>query len=149
MRLCRTFIFSILTTLALAGCSKDGERGPEYLEVNKNNISGKWELVEFNGQPLAEGTYMEIELVRNDETFTINQNFDSFQDIPHTVTGRYSLSTDVERGVVIDGVYDHDAGFWSHSYVISELTAGSMVWTAYDSPDFTQEFRRAANANKQ
>lgn len=87
---------------------------------------------------------MEIEFVRNDETFTMSQNFDSFQDIPHTVTGRYSLSTDVERGAVIDGVYDHDAGFWSHRYVISGLTSDSMVWTAYDSPDFTNEFRRAA-----
>ncbi|MGM9738101.1 MAG: lipocalin family protein [Candidatus Cryptobacteroides sp.] len=142
MKLCRTFIYSILTTLALAGCSKDEDRGPEYLEVNKNNISGKWELVKWNGEPLAEGTFMEIEFVRNDETFTMSQNFDSFQDIPHTVTGRYSLSTDIERGAVIDGVYDHDAGFWSHRYVISALTAGSMIWTAYDSPDFTNEFRR-------
>ena len=48
----------------------------------------------------------------------------------------------MERGAVIDGVYDHDAGFWSHRYVISDLTVDSMVWTAYDSPEYVQEFRR-------
>ena len=98
--------------------------------------------MKLNGNALEEGTFMNIELVRNDETFTIVQNFDSFQDIPHTVTGRYSLTIEVERGAVIDGVYDHDAGFWSHRYVISDLTVDSMVWTAYDSPEYVQEFRR-------
>ena len=144
MKLCNKLIFSILASLALFGCSKDEVSGPEYLEVNKNNISGKSELVKWNGEPLAEGTYMEITFVRNDETFTMTQNFDSFQDIPHTVTGRYSLSTDVEKGAVIDGVYDHDAGFWSHRYIISGLTSESMLWTAMDTPEFTQEFRRAS-----
>lgn len=142
MKLGRLFICAIISLTAAIACSKDEESGPVYLEVNKNNISGKWELVKLNGNALEEGTFMNIELVRNDETFTIVQNFDSFQDIPHTVTGRYSLTIEVERGAVIDGVYDHDAGFWSHRYVISDLTVDSMVWTAYDSPEYVQEFRR-------
>ena len=79
------FILPIIL-LSLVSCKKD-EPLPEQLEVNRNNISGQWELVEWNGNNLEEGSFFRIELVRNDATFTIWQNFDAFPSLSREITG--------------------------------------------------------------
>ena len=138
------FLLLTLGIILLCGaCSKNtGMEKREWLEVNANNISGKWELVEWNGMALEEGSYFQIEFVRNDGSFTIWQNMDSFQDIAHEITGRYSLKTEPAIGSIIEGIYDHDSDFWSHSYIIRDLTRDSMLWIATDDENFTQLFSR-------
>ncbi len=117
------------------------EEAPQ-LEVNANNISGQWELVEWNGISLTEGTYVYLDIVRNDKTYTMYQNLDSFSNVPHVVTGSYRLSTDEELGAIIRGTYDHDSGEWSHRYIIQSLTANEMLWVATDDLSFSQKFVR-------
>ena len=138
-------ILILLSIIAIAAvsCEKDSmpEEAPQ-LEVNANNISGQWELVEWNGISLTEGTYVYLDIVRNDKTYTMYQNLDSFSNVPHVVTGSYRLSTDEELGAIIRGTYDHDSGEWSHRYIIPSLTANEMFWVAKDDPSFTQKFRR-------
>ena len=135
-------IKSILAVLAVAmlaiACQKETAPAVVYLDVTPNNISGNWQLVEWNGQQLDAGTYFFIELVRKDKEFTIWQNFDSMSSYPHQVTGNYNLETDVEKGVIIIGKYDFDGGFWSHDYEVNDLTANQMTWVAVDDPGFTQ-----------
>ena len=123
-----------------------GEKEPviEYLEVNKNNISGTWSLTEWNGAALKEGSFLRMELIRDDGTFRITENLDSFEDIPRVVTGRYSLDNYDDLGAVISGDYDHDSGFWTHSYVIRDLTSLSMTWIAVDDENFVQVFERCS-----
>ena len=116
---------------------------PEPLEVNTNNISGKWELVEWNGAPMAEGTYVYMDIERG-KTYTMYQNMDSFSNIPHVITGSYNLATDPELGAIIRGSYDHDNGDWSHRYIIKDLYENEMLWVAKDDPAFTQKFRRVS-----
>ena len=70
------------------------------------------------------------------------QNLDSFNDVPHVVTGSYYIDTDVELGAVIRGNYDHDSGDWAHRYIVRSLTASKMVWVAKDDATFVQEFER-------
>ena len=70
------------------------------------------------------------------------QNLDSFNDIPHVVSGSYYLETDPAVGAIIRGNYDHDSGDWAHRYIITELTADQMVWTAKDDPTFVQLWKR-------
>ena len=87
---------SILTALAAAlllalSCTEKPVETVEYLDVNANNISGKWELVEWNGSSLTEGTYVYLNIVRNDRTYTMYQNLDSFNNVPHVVTGSYFI----------------------------------------------------------
>ena len=118
--------------------------GPEPLEVNTNNISGKWELVEWNGAPMAEGTYVYMDIERG-KTYTMYQNLDSFSDIPHVITGSYNLATDPELGAIIRGSYDHDNGDWAHRYIIKDLYENEMLWVAKDNPAFTQKFARIAS----
>lgn len=117
--------------------------GSEPLEVNTNNISGKWELVEWNGAPMAEGTYVYMDIERG-KTYTMYQNLDSFKKIPHVITGSYNLAADPELGAIIRGSYDHDNGDWSHRYIIKDLYENEMFWVAKDDPAFTQKFCRVS-----
>ena len=146
MNILKKTFFPLLAAMALVSvsCEKNGIPEPEepQLEVNANNISGKWELVEWNEAELAEGTYVYIDLVRNDRTYTMYQNLDSFADVPHVVTGSYYIETDVELGAVIRGNYDHDSGDWAHRYVVKSLTATTMIWVAKDNENFIQKFSR-------
>lgn len=137
-------LLSIIAMTAVS-CGKiiitEPEEAPQ-LEVNANNISGQWELVEWNGNRMSEGTYVYLDIVRNDKTYTMYQNMDSFSNVPHVITGSYFLSTDVELGAVIRGSYDHDSGEWAHRYIIENLTANEMLWVATDDLSFSQKFVR-------
>lgn len=139
---------SILATLAVifsavaCGNKMPVEPPVEYLEVNVSNISGSWELVEWNGAQLQSGTYVFLNIIRKDWTYQMWQNVDSFQDIPHQVTGRFYLEVDPAYGAIIRGEYDHDSGDWAHRYIIKDLTKDSMVWVAKDNADYVQKFVR-------
>lgn len=139
----RTIAVSVFAAMALIACDRNDLSEPiEYLEVNANNISGAWELSQWNGSALEEGTYVYLDIVRKDKTYTMYQNLDSFADVPHVVTGAYFLDTDPELGAIIRGNYDYDAGDWAHRYIIRELTENSMVWIAKDDQSFIQKFVR-------
>lgn len=139
---------SILVTLAVllsaVACENKMPVEPpvEYLEVNVSNISGTWELVEWNGAELQSGTYVFLNIIRKDWTYQMWQNVDSFQDVPHMVTGRFYLDVDPAVGAVIRGDYDHDSGDWAHRYIIKDLTKDSMIWVAKDNADYVQKFVR-------
>lgn len=134
----------LAAAFAALSCEKVVDGGDEelLLEVNANNISGQWELASWNGEALDEGTYVYIDIVRNDRTYTIYQNIDSFQNVPHKVSGSYYLENNPEIGAVIRGNYDHDSGDWGHRYIITDLTHSHMTWTAKDDPSFVQEWNR-------
>lgn len=142
MKYIKYLIAFFMMSLFAASCEKDIEPEVVYLEVNANNISGQWELSEWNGAGLADGTYVYLDIVRNDRTYTMYQNLDSFMDVPHTVTGSYFLETDPELGAIIRGNYDHDSGDWAHRYIIKDLTATEMTWIARDDESFIQKFVR-------
>ena len=141
-----TLISIIAIAFSAASCEKEENNAqPQQLEVNAHNISGQWELVQWNGNALVEGTYVYLDIVRNDKTYTMYQNMDSFTNVPHVITGSYALSTDVELGAIIRGIYDHDCGEWSHRYVIKSLTSNTMEWVAVDDASFTQTYIRVEN----
>ena len=141
----KILILLSIITMAAVSCGKIIQTEPEdapQLEVNANNISGQWELVEWNGSYLSEGTYVYLDIVRNDKTYTMYQNMDSFTNVPHVLTGSYHLSTDVELGAIIRGMYDYDSGDWAHRYIVKSLTAEEMVWVAKDDKTYIQKFKK-------
>lgn len=133
-----SILFAAITLVACA----EKEEPIVYLDVNAHNISGSWKLVEWNGAALNESTYMYVNFVRNDKTYTIYQNLDSFTDVPHVVTGAFYIETDRELGAIIRGNYDYDSGDWAHRYIVKNLTATEMTWIAKDDETYVQKFVR-------
>jgi hypothetical protein len=134
---------AVILLSAFAFCSCVEKEEPiVYLDVNAHTISGSWQLVEWSGVSLNETTYMYVDFVRNDRTYTIYQNLDSFTDVPHVVTGSFYIETDLELGAVIRGNYDHDSGDWAHRYIVKNLTETEMTWIAKDDETYVQKFVR-------
>lgn len=140
----KTLMTIVLLAVMAVACDKNdmSQPAPVQLEVNAHNISGKWVLMEWNGAAMAPGTYVYLDIVRNDRTYTMYQNVDSFNDVPHTVTGSYVIYTDDELGSLIRGSYDYDGGEWAHRYIVKSLTDRQMIWVAKDDASFTQLFER-------
>lgn len=138
----KMLIAAAFAVMSLISCTEKPEVTVEYLDVNANNISGRWELVEWNGVPLTEGTYVYLDIVRNDRTYTMYQNLDSFTNVPHKVTGSYYIEYDPELGAILRGNYDHDSGDWAHRYIVKDLTATEMYWIAKDDRTFIQKYVR-------
>lgn len=138
----KMLIAAAFAVMSLISCTEKPEVTVEYLDVNANNISGRWELVEWNGAPLTEGTYVYLDIVRNDRTYTMYQNLDSFTNVPHKVTGSYYIEYDPELGAILRGNYDHDSGDWAHRYIVKDLTATEMYWIAKDDRTFIQKYVR-------
>lgn len=127
------FLFSLM--FCLASCEDDfhsgsgSHSGGSGMDVTPANINGTWQLSEWNGAPLAEGTYCYVVFSRRERTFEIYQKFDSMY--ARYITGTYSIEDDSYKGYVISGVYDYDNGDWNNDYVVTDLLeSGSMVWTA-------------------
>lgn len=125
----------IALVCSFAACSDDDNTAaPTTLDVTPANIAGTWMLAEWNGNPIADGTYCYIKFNRKDRSFAMYQNFDSMY--PRCITGLFSIEHDEDNGYTISGTYDYGMGEWNRSYVVTELYAtGSMVWTACDNPD--------------
>ena len=69
-----TLLVIALFACGFAACSSDDEEPEEpSLEVTPANLHGTWKLAEWNGEPLAEGTYCYIVFNRKDQTFEMYQ----------------------------------------------------------------------------
>lgn len=123
--------------LVLVSCEKTDYTGPEYLGVTSTNIAGTWQVTMLGGLPLEEGSLVYYEFVRRGSTFAMYDNLAS--SMLDKNTGVFSLN---ETDATIQGKFDYSAGSWSHTYVISELTETSMVWTAVDDPDYVTKYVR-------
>lgn len=124
-----------LFAVSFAGCDDDKSYEDPGLEVSLYNISGTWKLETWNnGQSLADGSYVYLELsYRDGNEFVIYQNLDSFG--PRRITGVYNLYTDESLGSVIRGMYDYENGDWASRYVIRDLYGDRMTWIATDNAD--------------
>ena len=117
----------------------------EYLDVTANNLAGNWEQVEWRGSELVESSYFYMKIVRKDQKFTFYQNTDSMADMPHVITGRFNIEIDPELGAIILGEYDYVGEYWSHRYIVKELTADTMTWIAVDDPTEIKKFVRISS----
>ena len=77
MRILFRIIPLCMLLLGFVACDDEDEAKVETLEVTPANLNGTWQLVEWNGESLAEGTYCYITFVRRDKTFQMYQKFDS------------------------------------------------------------------------
>lgn len=134
------FAALLFAAAILWACEDDKEQVAPGLEVTANNIAGTWQLAAWKGAPLAEGSYVYIEFVRKDRTFTMYQNIDSFG--PRKVEGEFAIYEDPDLGAVIRGMYNYGVGDWNQRYIISDLTKTSMVWTVTTDPEDVTRYER-------
>lgn len=134
-----------LTALAvflccLVSCDDDEPIIPT-LKVTPANLNGTWELSEWNGTPLAEGTYCYVVFNRKEQTFEMYQKFDSMY--ARYITGSFSIKNDPYLGAVISGEYDFGNGEWNNKYIVTDLLeSGSMIWTAKDNENDVNKYIR-------
>lgn len=84
------FRFTLLALIATAFCACDDDKSyVAPLDVTPNNLAGTWQLVQWNGAPLAEGSYVYIEFIRKDQKYVMYQNLDSFG--ARKLTGRFAI----------------------------------------------------------
>jgi hypothetical protein len=140
-RIFRLFVLAMMATAVAVSCNDKEDYVEPTLDVTPNNIAGCWSLDSWSGGELSEGSYVYIDFVRADKTYTLYQNIDS--QYMRAITGHYFIYTDDEKGAIIRGNYDYGNGDWSHRYVVTELTEGRMVWTALDNPADVSVYIRA------
>lgn len=123
--------------VAAASCSKT-EEDVVYLQLTPFNIDGIWQLSEWNGEPLADGSYAYIEFDRRDMQFTSYSNIETSS--PVIEPGTFGI---YQEENAIWGYYEYDnQRWWTHKYVVSELTSDRMVWTAQDDPSEVRVYVR-------
>ena len=131
-------LLMILSVALFAACDDPIETTEPTLKVTPYNLDGTWQLAEWNGAPLAEGSYVYLVLDRKSK-FEMYQNTGSMY--PMLYTGTYALEEDWRVGDIISGVYDYEQGKWNE-YVITDLYKESMTWTAKDDATDVQKFVR-------
>ena len=141
-KLLKGAFLALMAVATMTSCSDDEAYQEPTLDVTPNNIAGSWRLQSWSGGELAEGSFVYIDFVRADRTYTLYQNIDSHQT--RTITGRYYIETDAELGAIIRGSYDYGNGDWAHRYIVTNLTENSMVWTAKDNSEDVSVYVRAA-----
>lgn len=135
--LLKTVLVALAVTFA-ASCDRNGEAEEAYLPLTVFNVDGVWELAEWNGSPLADGTFAYLRLTRQDRGFTTYDNLSTFGT--HVETGFFDI---YQEENAIWGYYEYDnTRWWSHKYIVSELTGDRMVWTAEDDFDEVRVYVR-------
>ena len=134
--------FTLMAIVTMTACNDKDIYQEPTLEVTPANIAGSWRLESWSGGELAEWAFVYIDFVRADRTYTLYQNIDSHQT--RTITGRYYIETDAEFGAIIRGNYDYGNGDWAHRYIVTDLTADRMVWTAKDNSNDVSIYVRAS-----
>ena len=135
----RNILSAAAVVISAVSCDKNETTPDVSLPVPYFNLDGTWELVEWNGEPLAEGTYAYIELTRQGE-FSSYSNIESTSLVTTVRTGVYDIDQDDNS---VGGYYDYmDYQQWAHRYVVSGLTVDGMTWTAADDPSEVRIYSR-------
>lgn len=141
-RIFKTLVAMAIGLMIAVGCQPIEEpQAPPQLDVTPNNVAGSWKLTYWMGKPLAEGSYVYLDLVRSGRTYTMYQNMDSHYT--RTLTGRYYIEIDEMGKAVIRGNYDHGVGEWNNRYIVTSLTANEMIWQAEGNPEDVSTYMRA------
>lgn len=134
-------IMALFMLLFSFSACEDEDEPVSSLEVNPANLNGTWRLEEWNGQPLAEGTYCYITFARKDKTYKMYQKFDSMY--ARYITGKFDIELDDYLGYIISGNYDYGNGDWNNKYIVTDLLpSGSMIWTVEEDADDVSKYVR-------
>ena len=123
-------LFAVATVVA--ACEKPvNDLSEPAIEVTTKRLDGAWELSAWNGEALAEGTYLYVEFNGKERRFEMWDNLGSMY-VQHK-SGTFAISQDSEERYIINGQYDYGVGDWNNDYVVRMLADGEeMEWSNDD-----------------
>ena len=128
MKLFRLLLLATMATTLLSGCKNDPPL--PAAPVTYEAIDGCWQLTEWNGEELAEGTYLYAKFDGVERRFEMWDNLGSMY-VQHK-SGSFTITTDKQGNATLSGVYDYGVGDWGNDYLAKMLgpTGEKMVWYA-------------------
>ena len=144
MKLAKQFLMiaAIVAITLTYGCKKetpDNNESQPTISVTYSLLNGAWELVAWDGAPLAEGTYLYVEFDRTEHRFKMWDNIGSMY--PRSTTGIFNIEKDDYERYILSGYYDHGVGYWNQSYEVVAYSNDEMVWRSMTTGEQT-EYRR-------
>ena len=139
----RVLMAAVIVAIALTyGCKRETTINNESLPtiaVTYSLLNGAWELVAWDGKPLAEGTYLYVEFDKTEHHFEMWENIGSMY--PRSTTGIFNIEKDDYDRYILSGYYDHGVGDWNQSYEVVAYSNDEMVWRSTTTGEQT-EYRR-------
>lgn len=144
MKLAKQFLMiaAIVAITLTSGCKRetlDNNESQPTIAVTYSLLHGAWELVAWDGAPLAEGTYLYVEFDRSEHRFEMWENIGSMY--PRSTTGTFNIEKDDYERYILSGYYDHGVGDWNQSYEVVAYSNDEMVWRSMTTGEQT-EYRR-------
>ena len=119
------------SALLLLSCEKPVNNDPplHMPEVTLRTIAGAWQLEEWNGEALADETYLYIEFDGKSQRFEMWDNLGSMYT--QHKTGSFAITKDENDKVIISGQYDNGVGDWNKSYEAHFTQRGDSDYMAW------------------
>ena len=121
----------VAIALIVGGCKRGATPAviATGMDVTYSTIDGSWELIAWNGEALAEGTYCYIDFDRTEQRFEMWFNFDSMY--ADRRSGTFTIAEDEYGDFILAGRYDYGVGDWNDTYRVTMYSPGrEMRWEA-------------------
>ena len=147
MRLINRLVATLLiaATTLIAGCEKPAPMPTvEQTPVTYAAIDGCWQLTMWQGEPIADDTYLYIEFDRTTHTYVMWDNLNSMYAVD--VTGSFTITAEEDGRYTLSGTYDYGKGDWNSNYYVELHDEGErMQWYSLDGTHQVMDFQRIAD----
>ena len=142
MRLLQRLVATLIVVATIAGCEKPAPLPTEEkIAVTYAALDGCWQLSMWQGAPMAEDTYLYIELDRREHRYTMWDNIDSMYATD--TTGTFAITEEEDGTYTLSGTYDYGVGDWSSDYRVTLSNEGErMQWISRSGSFQTMDFVR-------
>lgn len=121
-------LVAIAATVANYGCKQReiNDLSQPSVAVTYSLIDGAWQMVEWQGKPLAEGLYLYVEFDRTEQHFEMWENIGSMY--ARNTTGSFRIEQDEYDRYILCGTYDYGVGDWNDEYEVTATSENEMIW---------------------
>lgn len=137
-----TLLVAACAALLIVGCDdkESSTSAPKPIAITYSLLDGCWQLAEWNGAPLAEGTFCYARFDRSEQRFEFYDNLATMYT--RRTSGSFAVEHDDYDRYILSGTYDYGLGEWNNSYeVVAYYPADDMVWTTLDGVEHTRYVR--------
>jgi hypothetical protein len=146
MRLINRLVATLLivATTLIAGCEKPAPiPTEEKIAVTYAALDGCWQMTMWQGEPIAEETYLYIEFDRSSHRYTLWDNIDSMYGVEST--GSFTITEEEDGRYTLLGAYDYGKGDWGSDYRVELTNEGNdMRWVSLSGSHQVMNFVRVA-----